>query len=73
MSLDDGTSKMSKSDANDGSRINLLDPPDVIKRKIKKYGGKDATEKRDEIEKCVSWISALSSLRFSLLDQWNMK
>ena len=34
MSLLDGTSKMSKSDPADGSRINLLDPPDVIRKKI---------------------------------------
>ncbi|MFD1904250.1 tryptophan--tRNA ligase [Paenibacillus rhizoplanae] len=33
MSLDDGTKKMSKSDPNPGSRINLLDPPDVIRKK----------------------------------------
>lgn len=36
MSLSDGTSKMSKSDKNDNSRINVLDPPDVIRNKIKK-------------------------------------
>jgi tryptophanyl-tRNA synthetase len=36
MSLQDGTSKMSKSAENDASRINLLDPPDVIARKIKR-------------------------------------
>ena len=36
MSLQDGTSKMSKSTENDNSRINLLDSPDVIARKIKK-------------------------------------
>eukprot|EP00741_Cyanophora_paradoxa_P004773 tig00000828_g4631.t1 len=36
MSLADGTSKMSKSDANEGSRINLLDTPEQIKSKIKK-------------------------------------
>jgi len=36
MSLTDGTSKMSKSDPNDASRINVLDPPDVIRSKIKK-------------------------------------
>lgn len=36
MSLQDGTSKMSKSAENDMSRINLLDPPDVIAKKIKK-------------------------------------
>lgn len=36
MSLSDGRSKMSKSDPNQGSRINLLDPPEVITRKIKR-------------------------------------
>ena len=36
MSLQDGTNKMSKSAENDNSRINLLDPPEVIARKIKK-------------------------------------
>uniref|UniRef100_A0A6U7JSF2 tryptophan--tRNA ligase n=1 Tax=Haptolina brevifila TaxID=156173 RepID=A0A6U7JSF2_9EUKA len=36
MSLQDGTSKMSKSAENDMSRINLLDPPDVIARKVKR-------------------------------------
>jgi len=36
MSLTDGTNKMSKSDANDASRINVLDPADVIRSKIKK-------------------------------------
>lgn len=36
MSLTDGASKMSKSDPNDASRINVLDPPDVIRSKIKK-------------------------------------
>jgi tryptophanyl-tRNA synthetase len=36
MSLTDGTSKMSKSDPNDNSRINVLDPPDLIRDKIKR-------------------------------------
>jgi len=36
MSLTDGTKKMSKSDLSDLSRINLLDPPDLIQTKIKK-------------------------------------
>jgi tryptophanyl-tRNA synthetase len=36
MSLSDGTSKMSKSDPNDNSRINVLDPPKAIRDKIKK-------------------------------------
>ncbi|MEM7726889.1 MAG: tryptophan--tRNA ligase [Cyanobacteria bacterium P01_A01_bin.45] len=36
MSLTDGTKKMSKSDPSDLSRINLLDSPEEIKKKIKK-------------------------------------
>ena len=36
MGLTDGRSKMSKSDPNEGSRINLLDPPELITRKIKR-------------------------------------
>ncbi len=36
MSLTDGTRKMSKSDPSEQSRINLLDTPDEIKRKIKR-------------------------------------
>lgn len=35
MSLTDGTSKMSKSDPNDASRINVLDTPDIIRKKVK--------------------------------------
>jgi len=35
MSLTDGSSKMSKSDPSDASRINILDSPDVIRKKIK--------------------------------------
>jgi tryptophanyl-tRNA synthetase len=36
MSLSDGRSKMSKSDPNEGSRITLLDPPELIVRKVKR-------------------------------------
>ena len=36
MSLTDGRSKMSKSDPNEGSRITLLDPPELIAKKIKR-------------------------------------
>ena len=36
MSLTDGTKKMSKSDPSEMSRIDLIDPPEVIKRKIKR-------------------------------------
>uniref|UniRef100_B8HXK6 Tryptophan--tRNA ligase n=1 Tax=Cyanothece sp. (strain PCC 7425 / ATCC 29141) TaxID=395961 RepID=B8HXK6_CYAP4 len=36
MSLTDGTKKMSKSDPSEMSRINLLDPPEEIQKKIKR-------------------------------------
>ncbi|MDB9524668.1 tryptophan--tRNA ligase [Oscillatoria sp. CS-180] len=36
MSLADGTKKMSKSDPSEMSRIDLVDPPEVIQRKIKR-------------------------------------
>ncbi|MEB3171302.1 MAG: tryptophan--tRNA ligase [Synechococcaceae cyanobacterium] len=36
MSLSDGTSKMSKSDPHEGSRISLLDPPELVAKKIKR-------------------------------------
>ncbi|WP_071518867.1 tryptophan--tRNA ligase [Geitlerinema sp. PCC 9228] len=36
MSLTDGTKKMSKSEPAEGSRINLLDSPEAIQRKIKR-------------------------------------
>ena len=36
MSLTDGTRKMSKSDPSELSRIHLLDPPDAIRKKIKR-------------------------------------
>lgn len=36
MSLQDPTSKMSKSDANEGSYISLLDPPKKIEKKLKR-------------------------------------
>ncbi len=36
MSLIDGRSKMSKSEPNEGSRLHLLDPPELITKKIKR-------------------------------------
>ena len=36
MSLQDGTSKMSKSSESDLSRINLLDPPDLVSKKVQR-------------------------------------
>jgi len=34
MSLTDGNAKMSKSDPSDASRLNILDPPDLLRKKI---------------------------------------
>jgi tryptophanyl-tRNA synthetase len=48
MSLTDGTSKMSKSDPADNSRINILDTPDVIRDKIKRC-------KTDSITGGLTW------------------
>lgn len=44
MSLTDGTKKMSKSDSNDMSRINLSDKPDVIRQKIMKAKSANSLE-----------------------------
>ena len=46
MSLLDGKAKMSKSDPAEGSRINLLDPPEVIRKKI----GRAKTDAFDGME-----------------------
>mmetsp|Transcript_10030 Transcript_10030/g.28942 ORF Transcript_10030/g.28942 Transcript_10030/m.28942 type:complete len:601 (-) Transcript_10030:420-2222(-) len=66
MSLLDGTAKMSKSDPNEGSRINLLDTPETIQKKIKKcktdpvqgleYGNPD----RPECTNLLTMLSAIS-------------
>jgi Tryptophanyl-tRNA synthetase len=36
MNLIDGSKKMSKTDPNEGSHINLLYPPEIITKKIKR-------------------------------------
>ena len=36
ITLPDGSKKMSKSEPNESSRINLLDPPELITKKIKR-------------------------------------
>ena len=48
MSLRDGTSKMSKSDISDYSRINLKDDADTILKKIKK-------SKTSKVKKSPKW------------------
>jgi tryptophanyl-tRNA synthetase len=63
MSLDDATKKMSKSNPNPGSYIALLDPPDVIRKKIsraKTDTGKEIIydpEKKPEISNLMSIFS----------------
>ncbi len=68
MSLRDGTSKMSKSDPSDNSRINLTDTADQIVKKFKKAKtdmgvmpaiGEDLTE-RPEVDNLLSIYCALS-------------
>jgi tryptophanyl-tRNA synthetase len=55
MSLDDPLKKMSKSDENDASRIGLLDPPDVVTRKLKRAVTDSGTEIRfDETRPAIN-------------------
>ena len=52
MSLKDGTKKMSKSDADDYSRINVTDAPDVIRDKIMK--AKSANDFNDNTPEMIN-------------------
>jgi tryptophanyl-tRNA synthetase len=68
MGLKDGTKKMSKSDPAEGSRINLLDDPDTITKKIKKATTDTSSfpetiekaEGRPEVRNLINIYSALS-------------
>jgi tryptophanyl-tRNA synthetase len=68
MSLKDGTSKMSKSDPSDASRINLKDDPDTIAQKIKKAktdsgvfpSSSEETEGRPEVQNLINIYCALT-------------
>ncbi len=66
MSLTDGRSKMSKSDPNEGSRITLLDPPDMITKKIKRaktdpvMGLEFGNPERPEADNLLSLYALLS-------------
>lgn len=68
MSLTDGTRKMSKSDPNDASRINLLDSPDQIRTKIKRAktdavrGLEFDNEARPEVHNLLCIYAALQGL-----------
>ncbi|GMH71099.1 hypothetical protein TrRE_jg7509 [Triparma retinervis] len=64
MSLTDGTSKMSKSDPSEASRINVLDPPDVIAQKIKRcktdnFEGIVGSEDRPEARNLITIFKAV--------------
>ena len=68
MSLRDGQAKMSKSDPSDNSRINLLDPKDVIDSKVRKArtdpeplpDNLEALKARPEADNLVGIFGALS-------------
>ena len=68
MSLSDGRTKMSKSDANEGSRITLLDPPELITRKIKRaktdpvMGLEFGNPERPEADNLLGLYALLSGL-----------
>ncbi len=58
MNLRDGLSKMSKSDEDDNSRINLLDDQDVIARKIKK-----ATAHTNPVPETIEELALMPTVR----------
>lgn len=68
MSLDDGTKKMSKSNPNAGSFIALLDPPDVIRKKLSRAttdSGREVLydpQNKPEISNLMSIYSQFSGL-----------
>lgn len=68
MSLTDGRSKMSKSDPNEGSRITLLDPPELITKKIKRaktdavMGLEFGNPERPEADNLLGLYALLSGL-----------
>ncbi|MFD1788437.1 tryptophan--tRNA ligase [Sphingomonas floccifaciens] len=70
MSLRDGTAKMSKSDPSDMSRVNLIDPDDVIAQKFKKArtdpdplpDSFDALAERAEARNLVTIYAALADM-----------
>lgn len=68
MSLNDGTKKMSKSDASDNSRINLTDDADTIAKKIRKAksdpnpfpSNAGEMEGRAEVQNLITLYTAMS-------------
>lgn len=72
MSLRDGTAKMSKSDTSDASRINLMDTPDTVMKKIKKaktdsdpfpMSSKGLEDSRPEVANLLNIYAAFSDMK----------
>lgn len=73
MSLQDPTKKMSKSDPNEGSRVNLLDPPKLIIKKIKRSVTDSGTEIKADptkpgINNLLHLYSAVSDLSINEIE-----
>jgi tryptophanyl-tRNA synthetase len=72
MSLQDPMSKMSKSDANQGGYVSLLDDPDVVRRKIKRAvtdSGTTIAWSPDERPGIANLMSIYSSVSGQTLEQ----
>ena len=75
ITLPDGSKKMSKSDPNEGSRINLLDTPEIITKKIKRaksdsYMGMEFNNpERPESRNLLMIYSLLSGKELSELEK----
>ncbi|WP_138495255.1 tryptophan--tRNA ligase [Paenibacillus pinistramenti] len=75
MSLDDASKKMSKSNPNEGSYIALLDPPDVIRKKISRATTDSGREvkydpaNKPEVSNLIGIYSQLSGLSVAEIEQ----
>ncbi|ANS75660.1 tryptophan--tRNA ligase [Paenibacillus yonginensis] len=75
MSLDDASKKMSKSNPNEGSYIALLDPPDVIRKKISRATTDSGREvkfdpaNKPEVSNLIGIYSQLSGLSIAEVEQ----
>lgn len=75
MSLDDASKKMSKSNPNPGSRISLLDTPDVIRKKISRATTDSGSEvkydpaNKPEVSNLITIYSQCSGLTIPEIEQ----
>ncbi|KZV13532.1 trytophanyl-tRNA synthetase, partial [Dorcoceras hygrometricum] len=75
MSLDDASKKMSKSNPNEGSYIALLDPPDVIRKKISRATTDSGREvkydpvNKPEVSNLIGIYSQLGGLSIAEVEQ----